>query len=219
MIPSLVGFDRWDGIGLNWMAPYVASSATRGSNRARFHVAPRGLQQLSLPLRARATASNRLVDVPTPPHPTPPYPADDEFDARLQRQRWQRRRHRRLASQDIARLDECTLGPNRCAPHLCCMANMGQHSRLRAVLLLPSCETLATSTPVNSLTCRSSPKGSSASLACHGACSVGSGTHSFNTTLASCPCSHLPLQALRAAAHSCAAGMSQSRGLPNWLGR
>jgi diacylglycerol kinase (ATP) len=39
--------------------------------------------------------------------------SDDEFDARLQRQRWQRRRHRRLASQDIARLDECTLGPNR----------------------------------------------------------------------------------------------------------
>lgn len=58
--------------------------------------------------------------------------ADDEYDARLQRQRWQRRRHRRLASQDIARLDACTLGPNRwvveLAPHAlrveagCCRA-------------------------------------------------------------------------------------------------
>lgn len=106
-----------------------ASSATQGPNRARFHVThgsrPGGLQQPFLPLHAQATASNRLVDVRPP--------ADDEFDARLQRQRWQRRRHRRLASQDIARLDECTLGPNRCAPHLCCMADMGQHSRMRAL--------------------------------------------------------------------------------------
>lgn len=42
-----------------------------------------------------------------------PLPADAPYDARLQRQRWQRRRRRHISSLDVARLDECTLGPLR----------------------------------------------------------------------------------------------------------
>ncbi|KAL4436134.1 hypothetical protein ABPG77_005582 [Micractinium sp. CCAP 211/92] len=37
--------------------------------------------------------------------------SDVPYDARMQRQRWQRLRRRRLSSLDVARLDECTLGP------------------------------------------------------------------------------------------------------------